>query len=126
MTELDELIEAERRLERAQATSDVAALDSLLHPQLTFVGPDGSLSDKAADLEAHRTGTMRVDLLEPEDLVAHIADGVGVTVLTARMDGEYLGESFSARMRYTRCWARGETGWRIVAAQANMLAPPIT
>jgi hypothetical protein len=126
MTETDELIEAERRLQTAQLTSDVAALDGLLHPLLTFVGPDGSLSDKTADLEVHRTGRMRVERLEPEDLVAHIADGVGITVLTAQMRGEYLGESFTARMRYTRCWARSADGWRVVAAHASMLAPAST
>jgi len=115
------LEEAERRLQQAQLGSDVAALDRLLHPSLTFVGPDGGLSDKTRDLEVHRTGELHFDSLEPHDLVVRIADGVGITVLTARLEGVYAGLRFSARMRYTRCWASGADGWRVVAAHASVL-----
>jgi len=121
MSETQTLLQAERRLQQAQLASDVAALDRLLHPSLTFVGPDGSLSDKARDLEVHRTGELRIDLLEPLDLIVRITDGVGITVLTARLEGVYAGLEFAARMRYTRCWASGAEGWRIVAAQATVL-----
>ena len=67
MTDAAQLIVAEQRLPAAQLESDLAALDLLLHPDLTFVGPDGRLSDKAADLHVHRVGTMRLDVLEPQE-----------------------------------------------------------
>lgn len=113
---------AEDAVQHAQLTSDVAELDRLLHPDLTFVGPDGALTGKAEDLEVHRTGAIRFELSEPEDLVVRINDGVGVTVLTARLKGSYQGQAFDGRMRYTRTWAHGaDTGWRVVAAQAAFL-----
>lgn len=123
MTDVESLEAAELRFQQAHLASDVAELDRLLHPDLTFVGPDGELSDKDADLAAHRSGIMRIDRLETEDLIVRVADGVGVTVLTARLEGEYGGRAFSFRMRYTRCWARGSDGWRIVAAHAGTLEP---
>lgn len=114
---------AEEALQRAQLTSDVDALDRLLHPDLTFVGPDGALTGKADDLEVHRSGAIRIDRSEPEDLVVRINDGVGVTVLTARLKGSYEGQEFDGRMRYTRTWAHsGDSGWRVVAAQAAFLS----
>jgi hypothetical protein len=114
---------AEDALQRAQLTSDADALDRLLHPDLTFVGPDGALTGKADDLEVHRTGAIRIDRSEPEDLVVRINDGVGVTVLTARLKGSYEGQEFDGRMRYTRTWALSEEhGWRVVAAQAAFLS----
>jgi hypothetical protein len=113
---------AEVRLQQAQLTSDVEELDRLMHPDLTFVGPDGALSDKVTDLAVHRSGAMSLDRLEPEDLVVRVSDGVGVTVLTARLAGSYQGQEFDGRMRYTRTWAHGSDGWRIVAAHASFLA----
>jgi ketosteroid isomerase-like protein len=119
---VDSLRAAELALQRAQQASDVADLDRLLHPDLTFVGPDGALSDKATDLAVHRSGAMSLELLESEDLLVRVVDGVGVTVLTARLKGAYEGQDFDARMRYTRSWAQEEGEWRVVAAQAGILA----
>jgi hypothetical protein len=119
---VDDLRAAELRLQQAQLTSDVDELDRLLHPDLTFVGPDGALSDKATDLAVHRSGAMSLELLEPEDLVAQVIDAVGVTVLTARLKGSYEGQPFDGRMRYTRTWVNDGEGWRIVAAHASFLA----
>lgn len=122
MNEAESLRQSEERLQRAQLTSDVDELDRLLHPGLTFVGPDGTLTGKGDDLEVHRTGAIRIDRSEPEDLVVRVNDGVGVTVLTARLAGSYLGQEFDGRMRYTRTWAYGDgAGWRVVAAQAAFL-----
>jgi hypothetical protein len=119
---VDSLRAAELALQQAQLASDVEDLDRLLHPDLTFVGPDGALSDKATDLAVHRSGAMSLELLESEDLLVRVVDGVGVTVLTARLKGAYQGQDFDARMRYTRSWARDDGEWRIVAAQAGILA----
>jgi hypothetical protein len=124
MPDISALRAAELRLQHAQLTSDVAELDRLLHPDLTFVGPDGTMSDKAADLEAHASGVMSLELLEPEDLIVQVIDGVGVTVLTARLKGSWQGQRFDAQMRYTRTWAYDGEAWRIVAAQAGFLPGP--
>lgn len=121
--DVDSLLAAESRLQQAQLASDVAVLDQLLHPALTFVGPDGSLSDKAADLDAHRSAVIRLHALEPDDVFAQVVDGVGVTVLTARLAGSYQGQVFDSRMRYTRTWVCGDGAWRVLAAQAGMIAP---
>jgi Domain of unknown function (DUF4440) len=121
MSDIASLRSAEESLQRAQLTSDVGELDRLLHPDLTFVGPDGSVSGKADDLETHRTGAIRFERSEPEDLVVRVNDGVGVTVLTARLKGAFQGQEFDGRMRYTRAWARSDVGWRVVAAQAVFL-----
>ena len=46
--EADEVLAAERALQRAMNASDVHELERLLHPDLLAVGPDGSLVDRAA------------------------------------------------------------------------------
>ena len=122
MSDIESLTAAERDLQRSQLASDVPALDRLLHPDLTFVGPDGAVSGKADDLEAHRSGAMVLHRSQAEDLIVRVNDGVGVTVLTVRLAGAYQGQEFDGRMRYSRAWAYGDaTGWRVVAAHASFL-----
>jgi hypothetical protein len=120
-TDRDDLEQAERRLQAAQLNSDVAALDELLHSQLTFVGPDGALSGKDVDLEVHRSGAMAITALEPEDLIVNVVGAVGVSVLTARLAGSYRGKDFDGRMRYTRTWTKANGTWQLIAAQAAMV-----
>lgn len=120
--DLDELRAAELRLQAAQLASDVATLDELLHPDLTFVGPDGAMSGKDVDLYVHRSGDIAITVLEPEELVVKVVGAVGVTVLPARLAGSYRAESFDGRMRYTRTWTKVNGSWQILAAHAGMVA----
>ena len=126
VTDTDTLRAAEKRFQRAQLHSDISELDSLLHPNLVYVGPDGTLGDKASDIEAHRSGLIHLDVLEPEDIVVRVSDGVGITVLTARLEGEFAHREFSSRMIYTRSWAFCTEGWRVVAAHISTIAPTPT
>jgi len=69
----DDLIPArETELRRAMLAGDVGALDRLIDDALVFTMPTGTVVGKAADLEAHRTGRLRLTMLEPGDQrVAH-------------------------------------------------------
>ena len=125
MTDTASLRAAELQLEEAQLRSDVATLDRLLHAKVSFVAPDGSLTGKGWDLEVHNTGAIRVDALEPEDLIVKVIDGVGITILTARFEGVLDGDDFDMRFRFTRSWAHGDDGWRVVAHHASQLNPAV-
>lgn len=58
-----------------------------------------------------------------EDLIARVVDGVGVTIFTATMSGEFAGNAFANRMRYTRTWADTDAGWRLVACHIMAIDP---
>lgn len=111
-----DVLAAERALQAAQRASDVAALDRLLHPNLLAVGPDGSLADKAADLEAHRTGVFTIAELEEEELEIRALGDAAVTFVVLRVRGTIGDDEVSGRMRYTRTWVRDGGGWRVIAA----------
>jgi len=111
-----EVLAAERELQAAQRASDVDALDRLLHPDLLAVAPDGSLADKAGDLEAHRTGVFTIAELEEEELHVRVAGDTAVTFVVVRLRGAIGDEEVSGRMRYTRTWTRDGGAWRVIAA----------
>ena len=113
----------EAQLRSAQLNADVPALDRLIADDLLFAGPDGALVKKADDLAAYRDGVIRLASHEPEDLqIRPVRADVFVVSLRARLAGSYAGTSFSTLARYTRVWANGPDGWRIVGGQVNLIA----
>ncbi|MEV4691430.1 nuclear transport factor 2 family protein [Micromonospora echinospora] len=117
---VDELRAAERRLQRAQLSSDVAALDRLIDDRLVFTGPDGRLYSKQDDLHAHRSGQQTMTRVDEEDLAALVVGGTGVTWFLGTLEGTMGGEPFLARVRYTRTWVLDEDEeWRLLAAHVG-------
>ncbi|MFF2085909.1 nuclear transport factor 2 family protein [Nocardia sp. NPDC058176] len=116
---MEDLRDAEHRLQAAQLAGDVDALDKLLDDRLIFT-LGGDVYGKADDLELHRTGAQVLTKLVEEDLTV-LADGsTGVTWFLGTVEGSVHGTPFAATMRYTRTWLHDEVhGWRIIAAHAG-------
>ncbi|HKN53603.1 MAG TPA: nuclear transport factor 2 family protein [Amycolatopsis sp.] len=115
-----ELRAAEDRLQAAQRAGDVEELDRLLDDRLVFAfGPD--LCTKQDDLARYRSGQQVVKRIEEEDLRIFADGDVGVAWFLGTVEAELDGVPFTARMRYTRTWLRGEDGWRVVAAHISQV-----
>ncbi len=117
------LCDAETRFQAAQVEGDVDVLDALLHEDVTFIGPDGSLGTKADDLRAHRDGVIDVTTSEVTQLLTHVHGSVGIAHVLCRMKGTFLGEPFNNRMAYSRTWVWTDGGWRVVAAHVMVVGP---
>ncbi|WP_285611756.1 nuclear transport factor 2 family protein [Actinokineospora globicatena] len=117
----DSLRAAERRLQAAQLTSDTAALEVLLDDGLRFTGPDGAVLTKQDDLAAHAGGHLALTRVEEEDLEVLAVGDAGVTWFLGVVEGTVGGQALAVRMRYTRTWIRGESGWKVVAAHASVV-----
>lgn len=117
---------AERRLQSAQLTSDIAALTDLIDDEAWFTGPDGNLYSKQDDLRVHESGQQKLTRVAEEGLRVLVREQVGVTWFLGTLEGTVGGQPLVARMRYTRNWHHDERGWRIIAAHAMFLpdAPP--
>jgi len=109
----------ERALQAAMRASDVEALDDLLHDDLLAVGPDGSLADKAMDLEAHRTGVFTIADLTEEELHVKVHGDLALTFVVLAIRGTIAGADVSGRYRYTRTWTRGSGDWQVIGAHIS-------
>jgi ketosteroid isomerase-like protein len=120
-----EIAAVEAELRQAQLTADVHALDRLIDEDLLFTGPTGELATKSQDLDAHRSGALRITSHEPEEMrIRWIGDDVAVVALRTRLRGEVAGEPFAGTWRYTRMWARVHGRWRIVAGHVSQVPVP--
>jgi Domain of unknown function (DUF4440) len=77
VTDTDSLRAAEERLQEAQVAADVDALDGIVHPDVSYVGPDGSVIGKETDLSGHRSGALRIRSLRPENLAVRVRFALG-------------------------------------------------
>ena len=116
-----QIVACEAALRQAQLAADAGALDRLIADELLFTGPDGQLATKAQDLEAHRSGTVRVLEHEPEELrVRRVGADVAVAALRARLVVRVAGTLVRGTVRYTRVWAREGGGpWRVVGGHVS-------
>lgn len=112
----------EERLWRAQLSADVKALDDLIADDLLFTGLTGALETKAADLQQHGSGALKITKLEPLDFRVRAIPGGAIT--SVKMDAAAIiaGKPTSAILRYTRVWISEGGRWRI--AGGHMSAVP--
>jgi ketosteroid isomerase-like protein len=120
----DEIQQLEERLRRAMLDGDAAALDSLLDDRILFTGPDGGVMiGKADDLDAYRSGRMKVASHEPSELrVERHGDDAAVVSVRVALAGEFRGQPFQGSYRYTRFYLRRGGAWRIVGGGVTPVA----
>jgi hypothetical protein len=115
----DDLAEAELALQRAILHSDGDALELLLDDEAELTGPDGSRWTKDEDIEQYRTGALRITGFEVERSRVRVMEELGLSFLTAAVEGAQNGARFAARMRITRTWRLGEE-WTLRASHASI------
>ncbi|CAB3663863.1 hypothetical protein LMG26690_00725 [Achromobacter animicus] len=117
--------DAEERLRQAMLSSDIAALEALLHPDLLFVNHMGWTVTREDDLDAHRGGLLKIHALDlSEQCILPRADCAVVSVL-ARIAGSYNGVPANGTFRFMRTWAP-DSGAGAAAGEAARATPGAT
>lgn len=114
----------EERLRHAMLASDADQLDALIADDLLFTTPTGAVVGKAADLDEHRSGRLRLTALDPTDRRVVTTPGAAVVSVLMAVSGVYAGEPFSGTFRYTRVWGPVGPSWRVVAGHMSAVPPP--
>jgi hypothetical protein len=119
-----EVADAEDRLRLAMLSSDIAVLDALLSEGLTFVDQNGRVLSKADDLDAHRSGLLRLSRLDYSTRRIQPTGHCAVVTLRADIEGAYAITPFSGLFAYTRVWGHFNGTWRVLAAHCSMVCEP--
>lgn len=121
MNTLAQIQQAEQQLIKAQLVSDANVLAELLADDLIYTGPDGQLYYKADDLEAHRSGTMRLTHSFPHEPIIKLLPQVAIVSVVVDLRG-FIGEqSIDGSYRYTRVWANQNDNWQVIAAHCTQV-----
>jgi ketosteroid isomerase-like protein len=118
-----QIVEVEDQLRTAMLSSDVAALNELLAPDLIFTNHLGQLLGKSDDLAAYRSGVLKIAGLEPSEQHVRVLGEVAIVSVRMQVSGTYEGAPANGDFRFTRVWARSQQEiWQIVAAHSVLIA----
>lgn len=121
----DPLSDLEARLREAMLAGNADALDGLLADDVLFADQQGQLLTKAADLAAHRSGTLRLRemrVLTQEGRV--LSATVAVVTVLAEVAGTYASQPFQEVARYVRVWAKQHGRWQVAAGSVGHAQAP--
>lgn len=115
--------DAEERLRQAMLSSDIPALELLLDPDLLFVNHMGWTVTRQDDLDAHRSGLLKIHALELSEQCILPRGGCAVVSVLARISGSYNGVPANGTFRFMRTWASDPDAgaWRVIAASSVMV-----
>ena len=113
----------ERRLCNAMLGSDLDELDALLADDLVFTDHLGGLWGKQDDLDAHRSGMIKVKTVAASEERIRLLDGVAIVNVRLEISGTFGSAEASGAFRFTRVWMPGQNGqWQVVTAHSTLIA----
>ncbi len=116
------ILALEQRLRDAMVQSDVTVLDELLAPDLIFTNHMGQVISKEDDLEAHRSGILKISRIEPSDTRIRLAEKFATVSVRVFLAGSYGGVQSETNFRFTRIWTPSSGGsWQIAVGHSCII-----
>lgn len=112
---------AERQRFEAMTKQDVAALDTLLDDDLTYVHTSGELQSREEFLEMIRKQTLVYESIAPSEVHVRVYDGLAVATGRSQQRVRNASGVSSFAIRFTEVYVRREQRWLLTAWQATRL-----
>ena len=117
-----EIHNLEQQLKVAMLNSDISALDELLASDLIFTNHLGQIMTKQDDLNAHKSGVVKIDQIELIDQNIKMLNDVAVVTVQASILGSFNGYSSQSEFRFTRVWCKSsDHKWLVTVAHSSMV-----
>jgi ketosteroid isomerase-like protein len=106
-----------------QATihKDGAALEKLLHPDLTYTHSSGMTQTKADVLQAVLHGKASVEDIQFSNTTVHIFGNTAIVKGTVDIKNNNAGKVSDAHLDIVHVWLKGPQGWQMVVRHAVRL-----
>jgi len=119
-----ELAGIEKQRFAAMLAADVAALDRLLSPDLTYTHSSARVETKQEYIEAIKTGASKYKVIEPEDIRVRVYGSTAVLTGFCRFEVTSGGQELKLRVRFTDVYVKNDGAWRMVAWQSTRIPEP--
>ncbi|VAW70182.1 hypothetical protein MNBD_GAMMA09-2004 [hydrothermal vent metagenome] len=115
--------ECEEILKNAMLKSDISELDKLLADNLIFINHLGQLMSKQDDLEAHKTGILKINKITLTDRTIKTYSNIAVVTVKAHIIGSFNGVKSDNYFRFTRIWNKSKNKkWHVISAHSSILS----
>ena len=116
------LMQMEKDWNQAFVKGDPAVVERMEAADFVGTAPDGKVGDKAQDVSDVKTGKMKAEGVDPDDMKVHVYGNVAV--VTGRVTvkgGQYGGQDISGQYRFTDTWVKNKGRWQVAASQATAI-----
>jgi ketosteroid isomerase-like protein len=102
--------------------NDAEAIGLYMADDWKIIGPDGSVSDKAAFLGLVKSGALTHDVMTSEDLNIRVYGDTAVVIARGVSGGKYQGQPFREVERVSCIFVRQQGQWRCVLTHLSRMA----
>jgi ketosteroid isomerase-like protein len=116
-----DILAAERVLCAAFEAEDAAALERGLSADFTLVDSRGTLTRRADEVAALRTGAVRYGVFRNEGTQVRLHGDAAIATGVTHVAGAQGDMGFQASFRFTDTWVRQDGRWLLAASHASRL-----
>jgi ketosteroid isomerase-like protein len=113
---------AEQQRFEAMMKQDVAALDTLLDEDLSYVHTDGDMQSKAEFIGLIRSRRLVYESIAPSDVHVRVYEGLAIATGQSQMRVRSATGVSSFEIRFTEAYVRREERWLLTAWQATKIS----
>jgi len=119
-----EVLAASDAWRQAMMKKDGAALEKLLHDDITYSHSNGMLQTKADVVKSTTTGRMTIEAIDFSDVTVRVYGTTALIRAKVDMRNSADGKSTTNHLNVLHVWLKGPGGWQMVARQATLASPP--
>lgn len=113
------LLKIEEDLLAGILKGDWALFDRYMAPGFVFVGPDGSMQDKAQWMADAKSGALKIESSKNEDMKVRVYGDTGIVTYRSIDKGTFKGMDISGQYRWTDVFIKRAGKWQIVSTQGS-------
>ena len=125
MSKFDEsnILALENRLKQAMLNSNISELDTMLSDDLIFTNHLGQLITKQEDLNAHKTGQLKIKNIKFGDIKIMPFNEMALVNAEVKLVGSFNGEAAETIFRFSRIWSKNSNNiWQVIMAHSTLVA----
>jgi hypothetical protein len=119
------LEELQQVLAKAWVAGDRATIERVIAPEWTTTGPDGTVRTREQVLgEIFETRVHRIQQMAIDGVEVRLFDDAAVVSGRTRALGEFGGQRYDVRIRFTDVFIKRRGQWQAVASHASLIGDP--
>ena len=120
----EQIMKMERDRAAAVVKGDVAMLEGLTSDDYVLINANGQLSDKAATMNAIKTGIIKLTANDVSDMKVRVYGDTAIVTGKSTAKGTIAGVELKGPLMFTRVYVKKNGKWQSVAFQQTPIAAP--
>jgi ketosteroid isomerase-like protein len=119
------LIKLQNEWATARIKGDVAFLERLYAKEFRITAMDGSVVDRARDIDVFASGEMKPQAINDEDMKVAVYGETAIVTGIEDVKGTYKGNYGEFALRFTNVFIRRDGRWQMVTHHSTPVGRPV-